>query len=114
MAWCEAHRVDYLLGLAKNERLKAEIEKQLGEAKAQYQETGRAARCFMSLSIRRGRVGVVRGGSWPRPSTWKRRESAVRGDLSGGRRMPAQVLYEQQYCARGDRRIAQGTTDAVQ
>ncbi len=72
MAWCEAHRVDYLLGLAKNERLKAEIEKQLGEAKAQYQETGRAARLFMSLSIRRGRVGVVRGGSWPRPSTWKK------------------------------------------
>jgi hypothetical protein len=46
MAWCEANRVDYLLGLAKNERLKAEIEKERGEAKAQYQETGRAAWLF--------------------------------------------------------------------
>ena len=35
VAWCEAHRVEYLLGLAKNERLKAEIAKEMGEAKAQ-------------------------------------------------------------------------------
>ncbi|HEY2121211.1 MAG TPA: IS1380 family transposase, partial [Candidatus Acidoferrum sp.] len=46
MAWCEAEGVDYLLGLAKNERLKAEIEKEMQAAKAQYQETGRAARLF--------------------------------------------------------------------
>jgi hypothetical protein len=49
MAWCEAEVVDYLLGLAKNERLKTEIEKERGEAKAQYQETGRAARLFKEL-----------------------------------------------------------------
>jgi hypothetical protein len=35
MSWCEAEGVDYLLGLAKNERLKAEIAKEMGEAKAQ-------------------------------------------------------------------------------
>jgi hypothetical protein len=35
MAWCEAEGVDYLLGLAKNERLKAKIEKEMGQAKAQ-------------------------------------------------------------------------------
>jgi hypothetical protein len=46
MAWCEANRVEYLLGPAKNERLKAEIAKELREAKASYQETGRAARLF--------------------------------------------------------------------
>jgi len=34
MAWCEANRVEYLLGLAKNERLKAEIAQEMGEAKA--------------------------------------------------------------------------------
>ena len=44
MAWCEAKRVEYLLELAKNERLKTEIAKEMGEAKAQYQQTGRAAR----------------------------------------------------------------------
>src|SRR6266446_2137822 len=46
MAWCEANRVEYLLGLAKNERLKAEIAKEMAEAKAQYQQTGRATRLF--------------------------------------------------------------------
>ena len=46
MAWCEAEGVDYLLGLAKNERLKAHIETELQQAKQQYQETGRAARIF--------------------------------------------------------------------
>jgi len=46
MAWCEAEGVDYLLGLAKNERLKAEIAQEMGEARAQYQQTGHAARLF--------------------------------------------------------------------
>jgi hypothetical protein len=31
MAWCEANRVEYLLGLAKNERLTAEIAQEMGE-----------------------------------------------------------------------------------
>ena len=34
MAWCEAEGLAYLLGLAKNERLKAEIKKEMEEAKA--------------------------------------------------------------------------------
>src|SRR6201997_1791577 len=46
MAWCETESVDYVLGLAKNERLKAEIKKELRKAKRQYHETGRAARFF--------------------------------------------------------------------
>src|SRR5437016_14249475 len=35
MVWCEAESVDYVLGLAKNERLKAEIKKELRKAKRQ-------------------------------------------------------------------------------
>src|SRR5712675_3283953 len=35
MVWCEANRVEYLLGLAKNDRLKAEIAQEMGEAKEQ-------------------------------------------------------------------------------
>src|SRR5258707_1571650 len=49
MAWCEANRLEYLLGLAKNERLKAEIAKEMAEAQAQYQQTGRAARLFQEF-----------------------------------------------------------------
>src|SRR5467141_3433057 len=46
MAWCEAESVDYVLGLAKNERLKAEIKKELKKADRQHRETRRAARFF--------------------------------------------------------------------
>jgi len=35
MNWCELHNVDYILGLAKNERLKAEITHEMELAKAQ-------------------------------------------------------------------------------
>jgi len=49
MAWCEANRLEYLLGLAKNERLKAEIAKEMAEAQAQYQQTGRATRLFQEF-----------------------------------------------------------------
>ena len=72
MVWCEANRVEYLLGLAKNERLKAEIAQEMGAAKAQYQETGRAAGYSKSSSTRHGRAGAVRDGWWLRPNIWKK------------------------------------------
>jgi len=103
LAWCEAEGVDYLLGLAKNERLKAEIVKEMEEAKAQYQETGRAARRFKEF------VYQTRE-SWSRA----RRVVAKAEHLEKGENprfvvtslsteaWPAQALYEQRYCARGD------------
>jgi hypothetical protein len=103
MAWCEGEGVDYLLGLAKNDRLKAEIEKKMEEAKAQYQETGHAARLFQELvyqtrtSWNRARRVVAKAehlekGENPR---------FVVTSLSA-EQWPAQVLYEEHYCARGD------------
>jgi len=103
LAWCEAEGVDYLLGLAKNERLKAEIVKEMEEAKAQYQETGRAARRFQEF------VYQTRE-SWSRA----RRVVAKAEHLEKGENprfvvtslsreaWPAQALYEEHYCARGD------------
>jgi hypothetical protein len=103
MAWCEAEGVDYLLGLAKNERLKAEIEKEMGEAKAQYQETGRAARLFKELLYQTRE-------SWSRA----RRVVAKAEHLEKGEnprfvvtslsreQWPAAALYEELYCGRGD------------
>jgi hypothetical protein len=103
MAWCEAEGVEYLLGLAKNERLKAEIVKEMEEAKAQYQETGRAARRFKEF------VYQTRE-SWSRA----RRVVAKAEHLEKGENprfvvtslnieaWPAQALYEEHYCARGD------------
>ncbi len=46
MAWCERNRLDYVLGLAKNDRLKAAIDPGLYEAWEYFQETARPAREF--------------------------------------------------------------------
>src|ERR1700756_4259709 len=103
MAWCEAEGVDYLLGLAKNERLKAEIVKEMEEAKAQYQETGRAARRFKEFIYQTRE-------SWSRARrVVAKAEHLEKGEnprfvvTSLGREAwAAQVLYEKRYCARGD------------
>ena len=46
MAWCEAHAVDYLFGLAKNSRLVEALEPALADAQVRYLHTGVAARVF--------------------------------------------------------------------
>ena len=103
MAWCEAEGVDYLLGLAKNERLQAEIVKEMGQAKALYQQTRSAARWFTEFVYQTRK-------SWSRA----RRVVAKAEYLEKGENprfvvtslsreaWPAQALYEEQYCARGD------------
>jgi Transposase DDE domain group 1 len=46
MGWCERNRVDYVLGLAKNDRLKAEIMEEQEQAAEKLRQTGLAARVF--------------------------------------------------------------------
>ena len=60
LAWCEAHGVDYVIGLAKNQRLVRAVGKQLHEAEQQFQATGRAARVFHDFPYRTHQ-------SWSRP-----------------------------------------------
>jgi hypothetical protein len=52
MAWCEAHDVDYLFGLAKNSRLLEMIEQPRADAHARYLGTAVAARVFVELRYR--------------------------------------------------------------
>ena len=49
MAWCEANGVDFLFGLAKNERLIAEIKTELDLVAAKSRRTGRMERRFKSF-----------------------------------------------------------------
>ena len=46
MAWCEREGMDYVFGLAQNERLKKLIEAQIAQAAQQYAETKLPARVF--------------------------------------------------------------------
>jgi hypothetical protein len=103
MAWCEANRVDYVLGLAKNERLRAEITAELAQAAEQYQRTGQAARIFKEFRYQTRE-------SWSRA----RRVVAKAEHLEKGanprfvvtslpsEEWAAQALYEDLYCARGE------------
>jgi hypothetical protein len=103
MAWCEANRVDFLFGLARNERLEATIKGELLQASLDSLRTGRPARRFKdfmwstldSWSRNRrviGKAEVTHGGANPRfvVTSLKPREVA------------AQYLYEVIYCARGE------------
>ena len=103
MAWCEAHRAYYLLGLAKNTRLLQKIGNELVSAYQQHIRTGAAARVFTHFTYRTHK-------SW----STTRRVIAKAEHLSKGANprfivtnLPEdyaspQDLYENTYCARGD------------
>ena len=104
MSWCEAHNVDYVLGLAKNNRLKKCITDDLEQAKALYAGTGEAARVFRDFRYRTldswsrerrvvGKAEYLSKGENPRfiVSSINQEEHNARS------------LYEAVYCARGDR-----------
>ena len=103
MAWCEAHTVDYVLGLPKNSRLKALIAEEMEQAKSQYEATECAARVFKAFHYQTLK-------SW----SCERRVIGKAEHLSKGENprfvvttlsteeWDARSLYEELYCARGD------------
>jgi hypothetical protein len=52
MAWCEANQVDYVFGLARNERLEREIAPELALAAADAVRSGEPARRFKEFTYR--------------------------------------------------------------
>lgn len=105
MHWCEEQKgVEYVLGFARNSKLREMIEPQLAEVERQCQETKKAARVFTEFLYR------TVNGSWSR----QRRVIAKVEHLEGkenprfvvtslaAEMWPAQKLYEELYCARGD------------
>jgi hypothetical protein len=103
MRWCEAHGVDYVLGLAKNARLQRIVGRELHEAKVQFEATGRAARVFKEFTYQTrkswgrerrvvGKAEHLAKGSNPR---------FIVTSLSA-EEIDARTLYEDVYCARGE------------
>jgi Transposase DDE domain group 1 len=103
MAWCEAHGVDYLFGLAKNKRLIRAIGSELPAAKEESETTGKPARRFKELiwSTRRSwsrQRRVVAKAEWTQGEANPRFiVTSLTEDHGDGRR-----LYEDVYCARGE------------
>jgi hypothetical protein len=51
MAWCEANHVDYVFGLARNQRLARIVGREMHQAQALHQATGKAARQFAEFPV---------------------------------------------------------------
>jgi hypothetical protein len=103
MAWCEANGVDYVFGLARNNRLVAKIGRELKSARREAGKTGRAARRFKdfqwtTLDSWSRKRRVVAKAEWTKGEANPRFivTSLTRNEIEG------QALYEDIYCARGD------------
>jgi len=103
MAWCEAHDVDYVLGLARNARLEAAVALDLALAEIGCAVTGAPVRLYRELEYRthdswtRARRVVAKAEHLP----GKANPRFVVTSLSV-ERWAAAALYEDLYCARGD------------
>jgi len=103
MSWCEANRVDFVFGLARNARLEAELAGELAAVETTALATGRPTRRFKAFW-------------WATHDSWSRRRLVVaKAEWTHGGRNPrfivtslgsaacdARRLYEDVYCARGE------------
>jgi Transposase DDE domain group 1 len=103
MAWCEANRVDYVFGLARNARLVAEIATELAAAQAAAKASGQPARSFKdflwtTLDSWSRRRRVVAKAEWTKDEANPRFIVTTLARSQAG----ARQLYEDIYCARGE------------
>jgi len=103
MAWCEAHDVDFVFGLQKNDRLVAEIADELVKAEAKSRRTGQPERRFKSF-IWTTRTSWSRSRRVVAKAEWTNGEANPRFVVTSLRRNAcnARHLYEKVYCARGE------------
>ena len=107
MSWCENNRVDFVFGLARNQRLRKIIGAEMHQATQQWNETGKPARVFSEFPYK---TRKTKKGGWDRE-----RRVAAKAEHIDGKENPrfvvtsltseqwaAQALYEKLYCGRGD------------
>jgi hypothetical protein len=103
MAWCETKGVDYLFGLARNERLVGQIVAELSEAEASSLSRAAPARCFADFFWRtrdswsRARRVVAKAEHLPKGPNPRFVVTSLRAA-----EIDARSLYEDVYCARGE------------
>ena len=103
LAWCESNAVDYVFGFARNQRLRRIIGRAMQQAKQEHRRTGKAARVFCEFAYRTKK-------SWSRARRVIAKAEQIEGKENprylvtslGQEDWPAQKLYEQLYCARGE------------
>ena len=104
LTWCEQEGVSYVVGFARNERVRGMIAGEMEEAARRQKQTGEPARVFAELRYQ------TRKGCWSRE-----RRMVAKAEQLGGKenpryvvtnldaeQWPAQPLYEELYCQRGE------------
>jgi hypothetical protein len=104
LQWCEDNGVHYVIGFARNQRLRRMIEPQMQQAAQIHQQTGKPARVFTEFPYQ------TTTGSWSRS-----RRVVAKAEQLDGKENPrfvvtnlsaeewaAQRLYEELYCGRGE------------
>ena len=103
MAWCEAHGVHYVLGLARNQRLEALIADELDEAERKTAESGKPERLFKELRYQTRnswsceRRVVAKAEHLPKGANPRFIVTSLTSEA-----VEAKELYEKIYCARGE------------
>jgi hypothetical protein len=103
MTWCEANGVDYVFGLARNQRLVSAIAAELAAATAESLAQAGPARRFADFAWRtldswsRERRVVAKAEYLPKGSNPRFVVTSL-----GAAEIDARTLYEQVYCARGE------------
>ena len=104
MSWCESQGVDFVFGMARNQKLRKIIGAQMHQATQQWNQTGKPARVFTDFEYQ---TKKTKKGGWERP----RRVAAKAEHIDGKENprfvvtslasepWPAKVLYEELYCA---------------
>jgi hypothetical protein len=107
MSWCENNGVEFIFGLARNQRLRRIIGQHMHEATQQWNQSGKPARVFTEFEYR---TKKTKNGGWDRQRRVVAKAEHIDGkenprfvvtSLSAGE-WDARKLYEQLYCARGD------------
>ncbi len=108
MSWCEDNGVDYVFGLARNQRLRRIIGAQMHAATEQWQQTGKPARVFSEFLYQ---TKKTKKGGWERE-----RRVVAKAEHIDGKENPrfvvtsldergmggAGIVRKGLYCARGD------------
>jgi hypothetical protein len=103
MAWCEAHQVDYVIGLARNRRLEQMLEPAFERVEALCADSGQPERIYEELRYQTrqswscerrviGKAEITHRGENPRFIVTSLAAQAV----------DARTLYETIFCARGE------------
>lgn len=104
MSWCENNGVDFVFGFARNPRLRALVADALIQAQQQWEQTRKPARVFVEFSYE------TTSGSWSQARRVVAKAEHIEGKENprfvvtsrSTQDWPAQKLYEELYCARGD------------